>query len=211
MFVLFYVRLYIKLKHLGCSGLFHVFEGCPIHTNWVGSTFRWRRPVKRKSGRGVCGSKVTGSCYLKLSENGDGSWRPVYSMTSRHVKSRPDFWKCQVVRDFKKIVYLGRHWRPWGRLKMLTGRDDPSSSWWAVMWKVDQTFGNFRWWGLEKNSVFVKILEVVRPVENVDRSWRPVYFATSCHLRWWCQSTGRQLFRYLYLLLVCDRRIILKR
>ena len=33
MFVLFYVRLYIKLKHLGCSGLFHVFEGCPIHTN----------------------------------------------------------------------------------------------------------------------------------------------------------------------------------
>ena len=40
-------------------------EGCPIHTNGVGSTFWCRRPVKRKSGRGVCGSKVTGSCYLK--------------------------------------------------------------------------------------------------------------------------------------------------
>ena len=41
-------------------------------------------------------------------------------MTSRHVKSRPDFWKCQVVRDF------------------------------------------------EKNRLFVKTLEAVRPAENVD-------------------------------------------
>ena len=45
--------------------LVQISEGCPIHTNGVGSTFRCRRPVKRKSGRRVCGSKVTGSCYLK--------------------------------------------------------------------------------------------------------------------------------------------------
>ena len=43
-------------------------------------------------------------------------------MTSRQVKSRPDVWKCQVVRD------------------------------------------------LEKNRVFVKILEAVRRAENVDGS-----------------------------------------
>ena len=40
-------------------------EGRPIHTNGVGWTFWCRRPIKRKSGRGVCGNKVTGSCYLK--------------------------------------------------------------------------------------------------------------------------------------------------
>ena len=27
-------------------------------------------------------------------------------MTSRHLKSRPDSWKCQVVRDLEKIVYV---------------------------------------------------------------------------------------------------------
>ena len=27
-------------------------------------------------------------------------------MTSRHLKSRPDYWKCQVVGDLKKIVYV---------------------------------------------------------------------------------------------------------
>ena len=27
-------------------------------------------------------------------------------MTSRHLKSRPDYWKCQVVRDLEKIVYV---------------------------------------------------------------------------------------------------------
>ena len=33
--------------------------------NGVGSAFWLRRPIKRKSGRGVCGSKVTGSFSLK--------------------------------------------------------------------------------------------------------------------------------------------------
>ena len=27
-------------------------------------------------------------------------------MTSRHLKSRSDYWKCQVVRDLEKIVYV---------------------------------------------------------------------------------------------------------
>ena len=27
-------------------------------------------------------------------------------MTSRHLKSRPDYWKCQVVGDLEKIVYV---------------------------------------------------------------------------------------------------------
>ena len=27
-------------------------------------------------------------------------------MTSRHLKSRPDSWKCQAVRDLEKIVYV---------------------------------------------------------------------------------------------------------
>ena len=43
-------------------------EGCPIHTNRVGSSFWQRRPVKRKSGRDFCGSKETGNCFLKLVE-----------------------------------------------------------------------------------------------------------------------------------------------
>ena len=27
-------------------------------------------------------------------------------MRSRHLKSRPDYWKCQVMRDLEKIVYV---------------------------------------------------------------------------------------------------------
>ena len=46
---------------------------------------------------------------------------------NRHLKSRHDSWKCQVVRDLEKIVYVKivEVVRP---AEMLTGRDDPSSS-----------------------------------------------------------------------------------
>ena len=84
-------------------------ERCPIHTNGVGSTFWLKRPVKRKSGRDVFESKVTGNCFLK-------------------------------------------QWRQWGHLKMLTSRDDPSSLWRAVTWKVDPTVGNVSWWETLKKS-----------------------------------------------------------
>ena len=43
---------------------------------------------------------------VRPAENVDGSCRPVYLVTSRHLKSRPDNWKCQVVRDLEKIVYV---------------------------------------------------------------------------------------------------------
>ena len=69
----------------------------------LGKTVRGLSNTHTKSGRGVCGGKVTGSCYLK-----------------------------EGARNF---------------LKMVTVRDDPSSPWRAVMWKVDPTFGNVRWWG----------------------------------------------------------------
>jgi len=41
-----------------------------MHKNGVRSTFWLRRPVKRKSGRGFCGSKqeVTEICFLKIVE-----------------------------------------------------------------------------------------------------------------------------------------------
>ena len=39
-------------------------------------------------------------------------------------------------------IAFWRQWRWWGHLKMLTCRDDPSSSWRAVTWKVERTVGN---------------------------------------------------------------------
>ena len=56
-------------------------EGCPIHTNWVGLTVWWRRPVKRKSGRGWSGrleltSFLNFTTQHLMSRIVNSNWRP---------------------------------------------------------------------------------------------------------------------------------------
>ena len=44
------------------------------------------------------------------------------------MKSRPDFWKCQVVRDLKKNRVFGKTLEAVRPAENVDGCDDPSSS-----------------------------------------------------------------------------------
>ena len=83
---------------------------------------------------------------------------------TQQIYFAPNVWLYSSIG--RAVVALSEQtWKCW--------RDNPSSSWRAVTWKVDPKNGIVSWW--ETNiCAYLKKVEAARPPENVDGSWRAV-------------------------------------